>query len=204
MTPSPSAEVTRLLRAWGQVDDQALEKLTPMVYQELRRLARHYMRGERDGHTLQTTALVNEAYLRLVDATGVEWQDRAHFFAVSAQMMRRILVDAARGDTARQPGRCPGRRLQKSECELVALDDALAALAEFDPHKAKVSGVAVLRGTECRRDGRGVKNLSAKRDARLEASQGMADARIESRELDERRLAHFTGGEIRTVGMMED
>jgi len=138
MTPSPSAEVTRLLRAWGQVDDQALEKLTPMVYQELRRLARHYMRGERDGHTLQTTALVNEAYLRLVDATGVEWQDRAHFFAVSAQMMRRILVDAGRGDTARQPGRCPGRRLQQSECELVALDDALAALAEFDPHKAKV------------------------------------------------------------------
>ena len=104
MTPSPSAEVTRLLRAWGQVDDQALEKLTPMVYQELRRLARHYMRGERDGHTLQTTALVNEAYLRLVDATGVEWQERAHFFAVSAQMMRRILVDAARARGSRKRG----------------------------------------------------------------------------------------------------
>ena len=104
MTPSPSAEVTRLLRAWGQVDDQALEKLTPMVYQELRRLARHYMRGERDGHTLQTSALVNEAYLRLVDATGVEWQDRAHFFAVSAQMMRRILVDAARARGSRKRG----------------------------------------------------------------------------------------------------
>lgn len=146
MTPSPSAEVTRLLRAWGQGDQQALEQLTPVVYDELRRMARHYMRGERDGHTLQTTALVNEAYLRLVDAAGVNWQDRAHFFAVSAQMMRRILVDSARSRGSRKRGGATPRvnlddipDVSSGRAnELVALDDALNALAEIDPRKVKV------------------------------------------------------------------
>lgn len=146
MTRAPSAEVTRLLRAWGQGDNQALEKLTPVVYDELRRMARHYMRGERDGHTLQTTALVNEAYLRLVDVTGVDWQDRAHFYAVSAQMMRRILVDAARARVSRKRGAAtPHLNLEEipdvgtgRADELVALDDALNSLADFDARKAKV------------------------------------------------------------------
>src|SRR5437867_3495083 len=94
-TPSPQ-EVTRWLVAWSQGDQAALERLMPLVYEELRRVARRYMGRERAGHTLQTTALVNEAYLRLIDASQVEWQNRAHFFAVSAQLMRRILVDYAR------------------------------------------------------------------------------------------------------------
>src|SRR5262245_14977280 len=89
-------EITDLLLAWGDGDGGALEKLTPLVYQELHRLARGYLRGEREGHTLQTTALVHEAYLRLVDASQMQWQNRAHFFAVSAQLMRHILVDFAR------------------------------------------------------------------------------------------------------------
>src|SRR3981189_3617339 len=94
--PGMTADVTVLLRAWSQGDPAALDRLTPVVYDELRRLARRYMRNERAGNTLQATALVNEAYLRLVDAKHVIWTDRAHFFAVSAQIMRRILVDAAR------------------------------------------------------------------------------------------------------------
>src|SRR5213593_1817562 len=89
-------EVTQLLQAWSDGNRQALEKLTPLVYKELHRLAKHYMRGERPGHILQTTALVNEAYLRLVDLRKVRWQNRAHFVAVAARLMRRILVDDAR------------------------------------------------------------------------------------------------------------
>src|SRR5262252_6759449 len=94
-TPSPN-EVTQLLLAWSQGDRSALDRLIPLVYEELRRLAHRYMGQERAGHTLQTTALVNEAYLRLIDSSRVQWQNRAHFFAVSAQLMRRILVDFAR------------------------------------------------------------------------------------------------------------
>lgn len=141
----PSGEVSLLLRAWSDGDRQALDKLTPIVYEELRRLARHYMRGERPGHSLQTTALVNEAYLRLVDYQRMQWQNRAHFFAVSAQAMRRILVDHARRRNLKR-----GRGLQRvslddtavvateREADLVKLDDALRALAETDPRKARV------------------------------------------------------------------
>src|ERR1051326_7405482 len=92
----PDDDVSKLLRAWSDEDQSALEGLTPMLYSELRRLAHHYMRRERTGHSLQTTALVNEAYMRLVDYKRMQWQNRAHFFAVSAQVMRRILVDYAR------------------------------------------------------------------------------------------------------------
>ncbi len=139
-------EVTQLLVAWSEGDQTALEKLVPLVYDELHRLARRYMRRERARHTLQTTALVNEAYLRLVDLKRVRWQNRAHFFAVSAQVMRRILVDFARSRRYQKRG---GSAFQVSferalnigeqrDTDLVALDDALGALAEVDPRKSKV------------------------------------------------------------------
>src|SRR3989440_10195982 len=102
-TPSPP-NVTQLLQAWSGGDESALEKLIPLVYDKLHRLAKRYMGRERPGHTLQTTALVNEAYLRLIDASQVQWQNRAHFFAISAQVMRRILVDAARRHQALKQG----------------------------------------------------------------------------------------------------
>ncbi len=146
MDPAASIEITRLLKAWGQGDQAALDRLTPAVYDELRRMARRYMRRERDGHTLQTTALVNEAYLRLVDVHNVSWQDRAHFFAVSAQMMRRILVDAARARASeRRGGGAVRAELEEipdlssgRDREIVAIDDALKELAEMDPRKARV------------------------------------------------------------------
>ena len=143
--PSPH-EVSRLLRAWSSGDEAALQTLIPLVYEELHRIARRYMGREREGHTLQTSALVNEAYLRLVDWKNVEWQNRAHFFAVSAQMMRRILVDFARDRRYLKKG---GGALQVSLAEaagmtsergtdLVALDDALNSLAEVDKRKSEV------------------------------------------------------------------
>jgi RNA polymerase sigma factor (TIGR02999 family) len=145
--PAPSAQhVTRLLQAWSQGNDAALEELLPLVHQELRRLARRYMFGERPGHTLQTTALVNEAYMRLVNSRQVNWQNRAHFFAISAQLMRRILVDYARARGYRKRGGgVPKITLdealmgpQEKGHDLVALDDALKALAGVDPRKGKV------------------------------------------------------------------
>lgn len=102
--PAESSQITVLLRAWGNGDPAALDRLTPLVYEELHRMARRYMRRERAGNTIQTTALVNEAYLRIVDVKNVGWQDRVHFFALSAQMMRRILVDAARARASAKRG----------------------------------------------------------------------------------------------------
>jgi RNA polymerase sigma factor (TIGR02999 family) len=139
-------EITRLLGAWGGGDQAALSQLAPLVYEDLHRIAHRRMQREQPGQTLQTTALVNEAYLRLVDAKDVCWQDRAHFFAVSAQMMRRILVDAARARGAEKRGGAVAKvNLNESidamadrGRELVALDDALSALAQFDARKAKV------------------------------------------------------------------
>jgi RNA polymerase sigma-70 factor, ECF subfamily len=144
---APSAQhVTRLLQDWSQGKDAALEELLPLVHQELRRLARRYMFGERPGHTLQTTALVNEAYLRLVNSRQVNWQNRAHFFAISAQLMRRILVDYARTrGYQKRGGGVPKVTLdealigpQEEGHDLVALDDALKALGDVDPRKSKV------------------------------------------------------------------
>src|ERR1700730_3819317 len=146
MTAPSAQNVTRLLQDWCLGKDAALEELVPLVHQELRRLARRYMFGERPGHTLQTTALVNEAYLRLVNSRQVNWQNRAHFFAISAQLMRRILVDSARarGDQKRGGG-IPKVTLdealvgpQEKGQDLVALDDALKALSEVDPRKSRV------------------------------------------------------------------
>lgn len=142
----PSVEVTRLLQAWGAGDRAALDRLTPLVFGELRRIAGQRMLRENPGNTLQATALVNEAYLRLVDVAGVRWQDRAHFFAVSSRIMRRILVDAARArGSGKRGGGAPRLDLNDSidavpardNC-LVDLDDALRALEEFDPRKAQV------------------------------------------------------------------
>ena len=148
MTPGESIDITRLLKAWGGGDELALERLAPVVYDELHRMAQRYVRQEDPGASMQATALVHEAYLRLVDLTRVEWRDRAHFFAVSAMMMRRILVDAARvrlavrrRDGIREPladfDRIPEISLQRGR-ELTAVDDALNALAKMDERKARV------------------------------------------------------------------
>jgi len=138
--------VTQLLLAWGEGDQDALAQLTTLVYAELHRLAKRYMGHERPGHTLQTTALVNEAYLRLVDSSCVRWQNRAHFFAVAAQLMRRILVDFARNRKYQKRGGNLNRvtlddalgLASEPGADIVALDDALQELAKIDPRKAKV------------------------------------------------------------------
>jgi RNA polymerase sigma factor (TIGR02999 family) len=143
---SSSHEVTQLLRAWTAGDRDALEKLTPLVYEQLYRVAQRYMAGQRPGHTLQTTALVNEVYLRLVDCSRVNWQDRAHFLAVSAQLMRRILIDFARsrgyqkrgGDVVHLSLDDAPSVSNEPDADIVALDDALKALAEVDGRKSKV------------------------------------------------------------------
>ena len=145
MKSSPN-EVTRLLLDCSQGDRAALDELVPLVYDELRRLARHFMRQERAGHTLQTTALINEAYVRLIDQRSVRWQNRAHFFAVSAQLMRHILVDFARarrnlkrGGDAQQVSLDEALTIASGHSpELVALDDALKDLARLDERQSKV------------------------------------------------------------------
>ena len=139
-------DVTQLLLAWSAGDENALNELIPLVYEELRRLAKSHMRRERPGHTLQTTALVNEAYLRLVDARSVRWQSRAHFFAIAARLMRQILVDFAR--LRRSAKRAHGLRpaaleealvvTPQQSTNLVALDDALKSLARVDARKSQV------------------------------------------------------------------
>jgi RNA polymerase sigma factor (TIGR02999 family) len=141
----PGSQVTEFLRAWSDGDRAALDRLTPIVYDELHRLARRYMRGERPGHSLQTSALVNEAYMRLVDYKNMQWQNRAHFFAVSAQLMRRILVDHARRRNLKRGGDMLHVSLDETamvgsgkDADLVALDDAMTALAQVDPRKVQV------------------------------------------------------------------
>jgi RNA polymerase sigma factor (TIGR02999 family) len=150
--PTKSAEITGLLKAWSLGDAAALDRLTPLVYDELRDLAHRYMRHERAGHTLQTTALVNEAYLRLVEVKGIDWQDRVHFLAVSARIMRRILVNAARARASAKRGgemervnhstavdfdQLPAAYSDRA-AELLALDDALSKLAQMDPRRGQV------------------------------------------------------------------
>ncbi len=144
-TPS-TQEVTRLLLAWREGDEDALEKLIPLVHKEMRRMARRYMAGQRADHTLQATALVNEAYMRLVGFGQVRWQDRAHFLGVSAQLMRRILVDSARKRGSLKRGGADQRTTfdeglvlsPEKEGDLIELDEALTELAEFDLRKSKV------------------------------------------------------------------
>ena len=145
MTAASPQEVTRLLAAWSDGDEAALEELVPIIQTELRRLARHYLKRERPGHTLQTSALVNEAYVRLINWKTARFENRAHFFGVSAQLMRRILVDFAR----RRP-RVKGNSVRhvsleealsvvaEPQTDLVALDEALVQLAQLDPRKARI------------------------------------------------------------------
>ncbi len=139
-------EITRLLLDWGSGNKAALDELMPLVYEELRRLAKYYMRGQQPGHTLQTTALVNEAYLKLIDSSQVNWQNRAHFFAISAQLMRRILVDFARARNSLKRG---GEQIQitlderletpfERETDLVALDEALEKLAKLNLRQSQI------------------------------------------------------------------
>ena len=146
MTEASRHDVTELLLAWNNGDQAALDKIIPLVHRELHRRAKDYMRGERPGHTLQTTALVNEVYLRLVDVTRMSWQSRIHFFAVCAQLMRRILVDFARArHNVKRGGEVHPVSLDEApdiaqgrDVSLVALDDALNSLAAIDPRKSKV------------------------------------------------------------------
>ncbi|PWT90115.1 MAG: RNA polymerase subunit sigma-70 [Acidobacteria bacterium] len=141
-----ATDISQLLVAWGNGDKGALNKLTPLVYEEMHRLAGRYMRRESPGHTLQTSALVNEAYLKLVDQTRVQWQNRAQFFGVAAQLMRRILVDHARAKASQKRGiRAVGLSLDNTAvvtnqraAELMELDDALATLAQIDPVKSRI------------------------------------------------------------------
>ena len=146
MTAPSAHDVTQLLAAWSDGDPAALERLTPLVYRELHRLAKGYIHQERPGHVLQTTALINEAYLRLIDWKDVRWQNRAHFFGVAAQLMRRILVDFAR---ARQQAKRGGAARQVSldeaaavavgrGTELIALDEALQQLSAIDPRRGRM------------------------------------------------------------------
>ncbi len=144
-SPSPN-DVTQLLVDWSRGNREALDSLLPLVYDELRRLADHYLRRERVDHTLQGTALVHEAYIRLIDQNRVQWQNRAHFFGVAAQMLRRILVDHARAHkTAKRGGAAMTLALDEAlatpeqrDLDLVALDDCLTALAAIDPQQSKV------------------------------------------------------------------
>jgi len=146
MTKPVEHEITELLQAWRQGDEHALEKLTPQVYRELHRAAKRCMKGERDGHTLQTTALINELYLRLTDLKRVDWQNRAHFFALCARQMRRILTDQARArQSHKRGGGAQPISLEvapvvsaQSHPEVLAVDGALNALGKIDPRKSQV------------------------------------------------------------------
>jgi len=144
--PRNSPEITQLLVAWGKGDETALDQLIPVVYGELRRIAGNFMRRQNQAHTLQASALVNEAFLRLVDSNKVNWQSRTHFFAVSAQLMRRVLVDAARRRNSQKRG---GDRLRitlddrvdisnENETDLVSLDEAMTRLADLNPRHSRI------------------------------------------------------------------
>ena len=168
-------DISALLRAWSDGDQSALEKLTPMVYDELHRLANRYMKRERPGHCLQTTALVNEAYMRLSDYERMHWQDRAHFFAVSSQVMRRILVEHARRHNLKRGGGLQHVSLEKAavvgwaqDTDLVALDDAMNALALIDPRKVQVVEMRFFGGLDVEETAEALKvsPVTVKRDWR--------------------------------------
>jgi RNA polymerase sigma factor (TIGR02999 family) len=178
---SPSS-VTGLLKAWGGGDHEALEKLVPLVNAELRRLARRYMGQEPAGHTLQPTALINEVYLRLIDWRGVRWQERAHFFGVSARLMRRTLVDHARRHRTTKRG---GQSItltfdeatvvpQERGADLIAIDDALNILATQDPRKSQIVELRFFGRADGRRNGGSIEDLSANGEARMESGASVA------------------------------
>ncbi len=146
MSKHPTEEITQLLLAWGKGDEEAFDRLMPLVYDEMRKIARRYMSRQRPDHTLQTTALVNEAYLRLIDSSKVQWQNRAHFYAISAQLMRRILVDFARARTNQKRGGGAQKVVldealtltSEPGADLIALDDALNELAKLDRRQSQI------------------------------------------------------------------
>jgi len=182
-----SAEVTGLLRAWSTGDQAALDQLAALVYDELKRMARHYLRDERAANTLQTTALVNEVYLRLVDVKNVDWQQRGQFFAITAQMMRRILVDAARARGSEKRGRgivkvnvdeIPVMSPQP-DSSLVALDEALEALLEGRSPPGEACRVALFRRAKRRGDCRSPEDVPANSQAGLGIRQIVANAGTE-------------------------
>ena len=173
MTPSPK-EVTQLLLDWSDGNEAALDRLTPLVYEELHRLAHQHMKRERRDHTLQTSALVNEAYLRLIDQRNVHWQNRAHFFSIASRLMRRILVDHARAHTRAKRG---GGALrvsldeaafvsQERASELVALDEALTSLSVIDQRKCQVVELRFFGGMSVEETATalGVSPITIKRD----------------------------------------
>ncbi|MBZ5719178.1 MAG: sigma-70 family RNA polymerase sigma factor [Acidobacteriia bacterium] len=172
-----SHEVTGLLQAWSAGDEEALQKLTPLVYRDLHRAARHYMAGERTGHTLQATALINEVYLRLIDARRMDWQNRAHFFAVCAQLMRRILTDFARSRRYHKRGggaaHIPLNEAlvvgSQPDSDLVVLDDALRRLSLVDERKSRVVELRFFGGLDVKETAAVLKvsNETVMRDWRL-------------------------------------
>ena len=172
--PGSPSQVTKLLVRWRGGDREALDSLLPLVYDELRRIARHYLQGERPGHTLQSTALVNEAYVRMVAQDFPQWQNRAHFFAVAAQLMRQILVDYARSHRASKRG---GNVFKvtldeaheqplTADVDIVALDDALKNLADMDPQQSKVVELKFFAGLsiEDTAEVLGISSSTVKRD----------------------------------------
>ena len=192
MTEPAPEDVTQLLQAWSAGEPGALEKLTPLVYRELHRLAKRYMAQERSGHTLQTTALVNEAYLRLVGSSQVSWQDRTHFFAVSAQVMRHILVDFARSRRYQRRGG-GGERVSLEEGvvvsrqqsgAVVAVDEALKALEAVDRRKSQVVELRFFGGLSVEETAQalGVSPETVLRDWRLAKAWLLRELRGERRD----------------------
>jgi RNA polymerase sigma factor (TIGR02999 family) len=176
MALAAESELTNLLEDWKQGDPSALQKLTPLIYDELRRIAHRYARRERQGHTLQTTALINEAYLRLAGNESPHWQDRQHFFAVTAQVMRHILIDHARRRCAlKHGGEAPPVSLSEATtmtneraAELIALDEALAELTALDARKANVVQLRYFGGLSLEEaaDALGISIMTVRRDWR--------------------------------------
>jgi RNA polymerase sigma factor (TIGR02999 family) len=190
MNSSPRSDVTELLLAWNTGDRTALERLMPLVYQELRRLAGGYMRSENPGHSLQATALVNEAYIRLVDQQRVDWKNRAHFFGAAAQIIRRVLVDHARtrgrlkrgGDEVRVTFDEESAPRSEVQWDLIALDDALNQLAKLDPQQARVVELRYFTGLSIEEtaEALGISPATVKRDwatARAWLFREMTDGR---------------------------
>ncbi len=206
MAETSAPDTTQLLRAWANGDKRALTQLVPRVELELRRLAGHYLQNERPGATLQATDLVQELYVKLMDIRQLDWQHRAHFFAISATMMRRILVDRARRNAAAKRGKKPviidlqnAVEISAARSEvLVALDEALLALAEFDPRKARVVELRFFGGLEVRETAAivGVSPETVTRDWRLARSWLMKEMSSEVLWLRKSRLLALRGGTI--------
>ena len=174
-SPRNSLQITHLLKKWSEGNQEVLDKLMPLVYDELRRQASRYLRRERDNHTLQTTALIHEAYLKLIDQNQVEWQNRTHFFAIAAQAMRRILVDYARERKREKRGGAEENlpleeaafvASEGKNVDLVALDEALTRLAEFDERQARVVELRYFSGLSIDEtaDILGISNVTVRRD----------------------------------------